>query len=75
MSSVKQQSEFSRSWPHVVKVPDIQEGRVALDVANWLWNKSQQLNIDLNYLSTYLSNGEFGFKDPKVAAEFKLIWG
>lgn len=75
MPSLRQSSEFRRSWPHVVKVAEIHKNQVKYEVADWLWEKSNQLEIDYFSLYTYLSNGEFGFKDPKIAMEFKLVWG
>lgn len=76
MSAVNQQSDFSKTWPYVVKVQGIlHNDHIKNDVVVWLWKKAIISGLDNKDLWTYLSNGEFGFKDPKIAVEFKLAWG
>jgi hypothetical protein len=64
---------FSSNWPHIVKAKPGKEN----ENAAWLWINQYCWDNDLDGSEIYttFSYSEFGFKDPKLAMEFKLRFG
>ena len=62
---------FSKIWPHVVRV------QTELKDDAWLWIQQYCWDSDIPGYDIFTSfgNTEFGFKDPKLAMEFKLRFG
>jgi len=60
-------------WPHIVRV----QGDLTKQNEAWLWIQSYCWDRDVPCSSVFtnFTQGDFGFKDPKIAMEFKLKFG
>lgn len=63
---------FSSVWPHRV---EIRRGITWSETWVWLSDRSDVLGVESRDIYTSFSNRLFGFKDPKLAMEFKLRFG
>lgn len=64
---------FSSNWPHIVRIKNEKkkEHEAWLWIQKYCWDR----DISCNEVFTSFSEIEFGFKDPKIAMEFKLRFG
>lgn len=63
---------FSEEWPHTVHTSkDIDWA----EAYTWLMDRALALDIKNHDLYTSFSLREYGFKDPRLAMEFKLRFG
>lgn len=70
LDATRRIQSFSENWPHVVNI------KCDWPVAHaWLLNKADYLGQDSKEIFTSIRFREYGFKDPKLAMEFKLIFG
>lgn len=68
--AVRRIQYFSENWPYSVIINcDWPEAHA------WLLDKADYLGLDSKELFTSIRFREYGFKDPKIAVEFKLIFG
>lgn len=61
---------FSENWPYVVNIKGDWPAAHA-----WLLDRSDQLDVLPSEIFTSIRFREYGFKDPKLAVEFKLTFG